>query len=521
MSVPDSEGGGLAEREFLFREVGIERWLNGLDLEGGQDTAAIIEKRRQKLEKKRRKRKNVIIDGSDDEMEKTPDRKKTLKYGPNGELQDVSDDDGSLSDSNTSDDDDPMPEAAGQIKIALFRVLASGEIKRGEYSPQFDAHDDDEESGGQNGSSSKDVDHTTSFAKPKTLDPKTISTQTVTGIDPTDKPYATFTFFYRGERQLQKMGILEVPKSEKTPTASKRRSGVPDLPSLGPLKKEGTIGFFNYRDTDVTPGRRKSKTRVKKEPDSMESDSDEEDGAADEVVGKMEDVDDVKPSDSNLLSPEDAERAGQVSEGIRKMKVRDLSADTRIDPITGNRVRLLNHRHGLRYFQLKRQHSAEPLNRDGNAGGDDSTGMRKSSKSGTASPGTGASGSPAIKAEDDTNTPNGTGAESITGPGAFGTSVEGVKKNGDDEFSVGSPFKRQRSSMADFDSGLKERLAGSGLAQASSSINEIVGGDGSAMNTNAIPAFTGLDSGNPGPVFSGIKFGGSLLKKQDDNDDEL
>ena len=30
VSVPDSEGGGLAEREFLFREVGLERWLNGL-----------------------------------------------------------------------------------------------------------------------------------------------------------------------------------------------------------------------------------------------------------------------------------------------------------------------------------------------------------------------------------------------------------------------------------------------------------------------------------------------------------
>jgi hypothetical protein len=33
------------------------------------------------------------------------------------------------------------------------------------------------------------------------LDPKTISTQTVTGIDGPDKPYAVFTFFYRGERK--------------------------------------------------------------------------------------------------------------------------------------------------------------------------------------------------------------------------------------------------------------------------------------------------------------------------------
>ncbi|KAG4216983.1 hypothetical protein PC116_g34536, partial [Phytophthora cactorum] len=102
-----------------------------------------------------------------------------------------------------SDDDEP-PEATGQIKVAMFRVIASGEIKKGEYSPQFDAHDDDDESdsgnkGGNNGAIDADVEHTTSFAKPKTLDPKTISTQTVTGIDGPDKPYAVFTFFYRGQ----------------------------------------------------------------------------------------------------------------------------------------------------------------------------------------------------------------------------------------------------------------------------------------------------------------------------------
>ena len=39
------------------------------------------------------------------------------------------------------------------------------------------------------------------FAKPKSLDPKTISTQTVTGIDPPEKPYAVFTFLYRGQRE--------------------------------------------------------------------------------------------------------------------------------------------------------------------------------------------------------------------------------------------------------------------------------------------------------------------------------
>ena len=46
VGMPESEGGGLAEREFLFKEVGLERWLNGLDLEG-KDAAATIERRRQ------------------------------------------------------------------------------------------------------------------------------------------------------------------------------------------------------------------------------------------------------------------------------------------------------------------------------------------------------------------------------------------------------------------------------------------------------------------------------------------
>lgn len=205
VSLSETEGGGLAEREFLFREVGLERWLNGLDLEG-KDVAATIEKRRQKMEKKRRKRR-ATPPGSDNED--GPDQwrarrikaKSVLRYGNDSSapLQGLSEDEEMESSSDDDSDDDPIPEATGQIKVALFRVLASGEIKKGEYSPQFDAHDDDEESskGGDGGEAN--VDHTTSFAKPKSLDPKSISTQTVTGIDGPDRPYAIFTFLYRGE----------------------------------------------------------------------------------------------------------------------------------------------------------------------------------------------------------------------------------------------------------------------------------------------------------------------------------
>lgn len=206
VSVPQSEGGGLAEREFLFREVGLERWLNGLDLEG-KDAAEKIEKRRQKMEKRRLKREAAAAAAHNGEadMEVDEGRKPrgpdVLRYGDNAQspVENLSDE--YSSESDPEDDDDPIPETTGQIKVALFRVLASGEVKRGEYSPQFDAHDDDDAQGGNGKTGDDDIDHTTSFAKPKSLDPKSISTQTVTGIDPSDKPYAIFTFMYRGERK--------------------------------------------------------------------------------------------------------------------------------------------------------------------------------------------------------------------------------------------------------------------------------------------------------------------------------
>ena len=224
VSVPDSEGGGLAEREFLFREVGLERWLNGLDLEGkDKDVAAKIERRKQRLEKKRRKRREAA--GSSDEEQGKESRNGVLRYGENKDapVESLSgNDDFFTTDSDDTDDEGPVPEAAGQIKVALFRVLASGEIKRGEYSPQFDAHDDDEQNGTGEGD---DIDHTTSFAKPKTLDPKSISTQTVTGIDPPDKPYAVFTFLYRGERKYWQICSQEIVANNYRPIAQNGHPG--------------------------------------------------------------------------------------------------------------------------------------------------------------------------------------------------------------------------------------------------------------------------------------------------------
>ncbi|KAF2464746.1 uncharacterized protein BDR25DRAFT_241810 [Lindgomyces ingoldianus] len=324
VSVPQSEGGGLAEREFLFREVGLERWLNGLDLEG-KDIAARIERRKQRLEKKRRKRREAAGSDDDDDTKPHSTRNGVLRYGDdkNAPVESLSGNEDFFTSDSDSEDEPPMPEAAGQIKVALFRVLASGEIKRGEYSPQFDAHDDDENSTQNGGDGGEDIDHTTSFAKPKTLDPKSISTQTVTGIDPPDKPYAVFTFLYRGERQLRKMGILSPEKVQQaSPVATRRKSSGLNFGDLKPLNAStGVKNFAGYRD----PSQQSPRSR-KKDLDGIDSDADDED----EV--KAEDTEDDKDDGKGLLSPEDALRQGELAEGVRKIK-------------------------------LKRQHSAEPLHR--------------------------------------------------------------------------------------------------------------------------------------------------------------
>ncbi|KAF2111789.1 hypothetical protein BDV96DRAFT_614633 [Lophiotrema nucula] len=319
VSVPESEGGGLAEREFLFREVGLERWLNGLDLEG-KDVAAKIERRKQRLEKKRRKRREA--QGSDDEeLNKNVGRNGVLRYGDDKDapVETLEGNEDFFTSDSDSEDEPPTPEAAGQIKVALFRVLASGEIKRGEYSPQFDAHDDDENTTENGTGDGEEIDHTTSFAKPKTLDPKSISTQTVTGIDPPDKPYAVFTFLYRGEKQLRKMGILAAEKSKASPVATRRKSTGLNFGDLKPLNPTGTKNFSGYRD-------RSALSPAKKDTDAMDSDAEDDDDAK-EKDGDDDDKDDGK----GLLSPEDALQQGELAEGVRKIK-------------------------------LKRQHSAEPLN---------------------------------------------------------------------------------------------------------------------------------------------------------------
>ncbi|KAK1974319.1 hypothetical protein LZ30DRAFT_413973 [Colletotrichum cereale] len=399
VQIPDSEGGGLAEREFLFREVGLERWLNGLDLQG-HDAAEKLERRRQKFEKRRRRQKAATGTTSMQVEEGPNGPRDTLRYGA---------DDGSPveavfgeDDSDSLSDDDDIPEATGQIKVLMFRVLASGEIKKGEYSPQFDAHDDDDDAASGNQGNGKggvdaDVEHTTSFAKPKTLDPKSISTQTVTGIDGPDKPYASFTFFYRGERQLQKIGIIASSKStQATPGSAKRRSGQLDFSSLGPLKTSGTVGFSTFRDQDTEATRRR-KARKKSNGNvggALNDDTDDDDDES-ELIGKMQDIEEKEVD--NKLAPEDVTFQGELADGV-------------------NRI------------HLKRAHSAEP-DRCGNAGATSSaaqSGMFAGSMTNTA---------PAA----------GNGQADVS-------AAQSASHNATVETTIGSPLKKHRPSITAGDS---------------------------------------------------------------------
>ncbi|KAI1100790.1 hypothetical protein F4804DRAFT_33797 [Jackrogersella minutella] len=389
VQVPESEGGGLAEREFLFREVGLETWLNGLDLKG-HDAAEKVEKRRQKFERRHRRHRSTPH-GGDADTEKANRTRDTLAYGTEDQSPLTSPDD---SDGDSMSDDDEPPEATGQIKVAMFRVIASGEIKKGEYSPQFDAHDDDDESdggnkAGSNGAIDADVEHTTSFAKPKTLDPKTISTQTVTGIDGPDKPYAVFTFFYRGQRQLAKMGLFPGAKSDQKTPNTKRRSTQLDFSGLGPLKTTGTVGFSAFRDQEAEAAKRRKARRKSNGTNGnvMDEDSDDDDEDNDvDPLTKMVDADDKDVK--THLAPEDAKVTGELQAGIYRIR-------------------------------LKRQHSMEP----------DASGASSSRKSPSAGPNAGEA------------TPEASSSSSRPVPDTV-TNLLAQAFNGDS--TIGSPLKKQR-----------------------------------------------------------------------------
>ena len=132
-------------------------------------------------------------------------------------------------------------------------------------------------------------------------------------------PYTVqLTFTISG--QLTKMGIMPGSKTEQKAPANKRRSTQLDFSNLGPLKKEGTVGFSAFRDQESEALRRRksgSKSNGRKSG-GMDEDSDDDNSDA-SPLPKMEDNDDkfVKTH----LAPEDAQAAGELQAGIDRIRV--------------------------------------------------------------------------------------------------------------------------------------------------------------------------------------------------------
>ena len=137
-------------------------------------------------------------------------------------------------------------------------------------------------------------------------------------------------------------------------------------------------------------------------------------------------------------------------------------------------------------MQLKRQHSAEPLNSNGTAE------ARKNSKSNTPSA---------------ASTPKMSNDLSVTPPLLPGITTAPidtkVSATSDESLFVGSPMKKHRASMAGSDDGAVTRRLGAGMAMPGA-IGEILGSIGHTQSS--------------GPE----QFGGAIVRKeQDDEDEEL
>jgi len=99
------------------------------------------------------------------------------------------------------------------------------------------------------------------------------------------------------------MGIMN-PVKVKPQTTNNSKRNTTDFSKLGPLRKDGTVGYSGYRENPQ---------RNNDEDDAMDSD-DEGD--------KNDNNDDPNTSSEMKLSPVDIRRQGEIAEGVRQIKVR-------------------------------------------------------------------------------------------------------------------------------------------------------------------------------------------------------
>ncbi|TGZ81385.1 hypothetical protein EX30DRAFT_371395 [Ascodesmis nigricans] len=241
--------GKLAEREFVFREVGLENIFGILDLSGDKDG-----------QDKGNRRHSMPARMHEDEEETRPVKPK---------------------------------ESAGQIRVDLFRVRCEGPVRRGVWGDMFKDH--------LNPSTSEpvvnnvDVSHTAGFSEPKPLDKDTVSTQSVSHLDPEGVVFASFVFYYRSERQLRKMNLIKDQKPTRsltvnnTPVKPEQRdfTSFASQKELIPKGQRLSQEFGDFRDINMSPSaKRKNRRRVT----GIDDDDDDDRLNADELGRDMKDL---------------------------------------------------------------------------------------------------------------------------------------------------------------------------------------------------------------------------------------
>ncbi|KAF3904918.1 hypothetical protein ABW20_dc0108666 [Dactylellina cionopaga] len=347
------EDGSIGEKAFMWREVGLETFLGSLDL-SREEKEAIRQNSENNSPKPGKsgrrglhRRNTTTAASSRNSQSQSPKSTNRRQQSDDGEIEMEDTPPRSASPSDNDDDEDTAPPAqitntVGQIKLKLYRVLADGAPKYGVFEPKKDEEDgmmnEDDVIAEPSSAAKAEVSHTTGFAPAQKVDKDLIWSQTVTCLDPLSSPWATFIIFYRGERQLRKMGVIPQSPSlspnlspisplSPGPLAKKRQSlrfedVVKNLGKLPPPSTQS--GFLGFRESNGDSGSDKKKQKkglkaLKQLDSDNETDSESVNGAA-AASGKK------KPLAEN------SEEAAKIEEGIRKMKLKRGRATTPVPP---------------------------------------------------------------------------------------------------------------------------------------------------------------------------------------------
>ena len=155
VQMPD---GSLAEKEFVFKEVGLEVQLGSLGIEAKSISEAPNKKRTKRTgaSLKKSSSENYGRGGSNDEDDDLVKNSNTSDASDGGfksnSRRHSMPAKGNSAGSDEEDEEEEKEKAtAGQIRVDLFRVLAEGPVKKGEYHAMFKEGEEDDGEGNQVG----------------------------------------------------------------------------------------------------------------------------------------------------------------------------------------------------------------------------------------------------------------------------------------------------------------------------------------------------------------------------------